>query len=181
MMCIVCRCDVADWIPKIGHENMALLLERAAWSCNVTKLWWYCNCAESGKPFPQQFSLPKTPAKGTHTLGSPLCLGETSLASTYTSPTRLNTFTPPDDLVHIQKKKKRSKDPRELFGVGFSALFWSRVGHLANTGKWICFSRPTVANPAPSLHIRFHVGQMDPSSISSFERNTQRRRIIPPI
>jgi hypothetical protein len=26
MMDIVCRCDVADWIPKIGYENMALLL-----------------------------------------------------------------------------------------------------------------------------------------------------------
>ena len=118
-MCIVCRCDVADWIPKIGHENMALLLERAAWSCNVTKLWWYCNCAESGKPFPQQFSLPKTPAKGTHTLGSPLCLGETSLASTYTSPTRLNTFTPPDDLVHIQKKKKEARSQGSYSALAF--------------------------------------------------------------
>jgi hypothetical protein len=83
MVCIVCRCDVADWIPKIGYENMALLPERAAWSesCNATKPWLggTVTAQNHGKLFPQQLSRPTRPAEGMHTSGGRLCLRETSL------------------------------------------------------------------------------------------------------
>lgn len=82
MICIVCRCDVADCIPKIGYGNMALLPESLSCvvlQCNQTVAWMYCDCAESGTPFPQQLALPRTPAEGMHALGGCLYLWETSL------------------------------------------------------------------------------------------------------
>lgn len=60
-------------------------------------------------------------------MGSPLCPRETSLEFTYTSSTRLNTFTHPDDLVRIQKKKKQG--PKGVIRRWFSSALWSKVGH----------------------------------------------------
>ncbi len=148
-----------------------------------------------GKPFPQQLALPNKTRCRLHALDGRLCLcvsakparlagvdDESGVLHTHLRPAQSSTLTLSRKLDLCSKK--RSNDPWELFGVGFAALSWSRVGHrILVNGLTSCarisrtMTPPYVFGSAAmrwSNGIRFLSRVLDgtPNAVVQFPKNT---------